>query len=104
MKNERKEKLLPKEYKWECQGEKLGKKKGRTAWGVITGVKMEIKEKRQEKEEEGCMERKKIMTIYSKKMKTTVRGVEDTMKENRQECMLIGGDFNGRIGSRGARK
>jgi hypothetical protein len=30
--------------------------------GIITGVKMEIKEKRQEKGEEGCMERKN-MTI-----------------------------------------
>jgi hypothetical protein len=79
---------------------------------IITGVKLGIKEKRQEKrEEEGCMERKvhignkwwKIMTIYSKKMKTTRRRVEDVMKENREEFMLMGGDFNGRIGEREAR-
>jgi hypothetical protein len=30
---------------------------------------------------------RKIMTIYSKKMKTTIRGVKDTMKENRAECI-----------------
>jgi hypothetical protein len=29
------EKLLPKEYKWECQGAKRGKKKGRAAGGII---------------------------------------------------------------------
>jgi hypothetical protein len=53
-----------------------------------------IKEKRQEKgEEEGCMERNvhignkwwKIMTIYSKELKTIIRGVEDAIKENREE-------------------
>jgi hypothetical protein len=74
-------------------------------------VKLGIKEKRQEKGEKGCMERKvhrgnkwwKIMTIYSKEVKTTRRRVENGMKENREECMLMGGDFNGRIGERGAR-
>jgi hypothetical protein len=36
-------------------------------------------------------------------MKTTRRDVEDRMKENREECMLMGRDFNERIGERGAR-
>jgi hypothetical protein len=44
-----------------------------------------------------------MMTIYRKEIKTTIRGVEDTIKENREECMLMRGDFNGRIGERGAR-
>jgi hypothetical protein len=43
------------------------------------------------------------MTIYSKEMKTTRRRVEDAMKENREDCILLGGDFNGRIGERGER-
>jgi hypothetical protein len=45
----------------------------------------------------------KIMTIYSKEMKTTRRRVEDAMKENREDRILSGGDFNWRIGERGAR-
>jgi hypothetical protein len=45
----------------------------------------------------------KIMTIYSKEMKTTRRRVEDAMKENREDCILLGGDFNGRMGERGER-
>jgi hypothetical protein len=82
------------------------REKGRATGGIITGVKFGIKEKRQEKGEEECMERKvrtgnnkwwKIMTIYSKEVKTTRRRVEDAIKENRDECMLMGGDFNGRI-------
>jgi hypothetical protein len=42
----------------------------------------------------------KTMTIYRKEMKTTARGVEETIKENREECMLMGGDFNGRMGEK----
>jgi hypothetical protein len=49
------------------------------------------------------MEKKwwKIMTRYSKEIKTTRRGVEDAIKENREECVLMGGCSNGRIGERG---
>jgi hypothetical protein len=43
------------------------------------------------------------MTIYSKEMKTTRRRIEDAMKENREEFMLMGGDFNWRMGERRAR-
>jgi hypothetical protein len=42
------------------------------------------------------------MTIYSKEMKTTRRRVEDAMKENREDRILLRGDFNGRIGEREA--
>jgi hypothetical protein len=43
------------------------------------------------------------MTIYSKEMKITIRGVEDTIKGNREDCILLGEDFNGSMGERGAR-
>jgi hypothetical protein len=75
-------------------------------------VKLGFKEKRKENgEEAGWIERKvhidnkwwKIMTIYSKEMKTTRRRVEDAMKENWEDRILLGGDFNGRTRERGAR-
>jgi endonuclease/exonuclease/phosphatase (EEP) superfamily protein YafD len=75
-------------------------------------VKLKIKEKRQENgEEEGCMDKKvhignkwwKIMRIYSKEVKKTRILVKDAIKENREDPILLGGDFNGRIGERGAR-
>jgi hypothetical protein len=46
----------------------------------------------------------KIMTIYSKEMKTTRRRVQDAMKENRADRIFLGGKFDERIGERGARK
>jgi hypothetical protein len=45
----------------------------------------------------------KILTVYSKEMRTTTRRVENTMKKDREVCMLVGGDFSGRIWERGAR-
>jgi hypothetical protein len=65
-----------KKRKGEGQGAKREKEKGRVTGGIITGVKLGIKEKRQEKGGEGCMERKvhignkwwKIRTRYSKEM------------------------------------
>jgi hypothetical protein len=42
------------------------------------------------------------VTIYSKEMKTTRRRVEDAMKENREDRILLRGDFNGSTGEREA--
>jgi hypothetical protein len=44
------------------------------------------------------------MTIYSKEMKTTRRRVEDAIKGNREDRILLGGDFKGRTGEKGALK
>jgi hypothetical protein len=45
----------------------------------------------------------KIMTIYGRDEKI-IRGlVENTIKENREDCMLLGKDFNRRTGEREAR-
>jgi hypothetical protein len=86
---------------------KKRKEKGKSYRGNHSrGEKLGIKEKG---EEEGCMGRKvhignkwwKIMTIYSKEVKTTRRRVEDPMKENREDRILLGGDYNGRIGEKG---
>jgi hypothetical protein len=44
----------------------------------------------------------KIMIIYSKEIKTR-SGVEDVMKENREDRIILEGDFKGRIGERRAR-
>jgi hypothetical protein len=47
--------IFYKHQEWECQVAKIKNKKA--GKGITTGVKLEIKEKRQKKgEEEGCME------------------------------------------------
>jgi hypothetical protein len=69
----------------EGQGAKREKKKGKR--GIITGVKLGIKEKRQEKGD--------VQIIYSKEMKITRRRVKDAMKENSEDCILLGGSSMG---------
>jgi hypothetical protein len=77
---------------------KKKKQKGESYRGITIGVKLGIKEKRQEKgEEEGCMERKvhigskwcRIMTIYSKEMKTTRRRVEDANIRKQERSYIL---------------
>jgi hypothetical protein len=71
---------------------KREKKKGRATGGIIRERNVHIGN-----------EWWKILTVYSKEMRTTTRRVENTIKKDREECMLVGGDFNGRIGERVAR-
>jgi hypothetical protein len=62
----------------ECQEAKRGKKKGRAAGGIITEVKLGIKEKRQERgEEEGCMERKMVKNNDK---------IQQRDKDNKKRC------------------
>jgi hypothetical protein len=56
-------KSLPKEYEWEGRGTKGEKKKGRATGGIITGVKLGIKEKRQEKKEEKLINNNQICLL-----------------------------------------
>jgi hypothetical protein len=51
-KETQREKSLLKEYKWEGRGAKREKKTGTATVGIIKGVKLGIKEKRQKKREE----------------------------------------------------
>jgi hypothetical protein len=48
--------LLPKEYKWACQG-RQNKERRRAAGGIITGVTLGIKKRQEKGKEEGCMEK-----------------------------------------------
>jgi hypothetical protein len=63
------------------------------------------------KEERGFMERTvkskqrkwRIVTIYSRSMKETKRIIEERVKEQEEGTLVIGGDFNARIGVKGRR-
>lgn len=57
---ERIRRVLPKGYKWEMQGAEKVHKKGRSAGGMITGVRKEIREDKKRKRsssKDGCMVR-----------------------------------------------
>jgi hypothetical protein len=85
-------------------GAKQEKKKGRAAGGIIAGVKLGIKEKRRRMYGKKRTYRQRMVENNdNKEMKRTIRGVENTIKENREDCMLLGRDFNRRTGEREGR-
>jgi hypothetical protein len=110
---ERLEKRMPREFEWKCQYAERESKKGRAKGGIIMGVKKGLKEENGSgvKEERGFMERTvkrkqrkwSIVTIYSRSMKETKRIIEERVKEQEEGTLVIGGDFNARIGGKGRR-
>ena len=105
---------LPKEYKWKCEEAKRNNKKGRAKGGIITGVRKEIEEVEEKgvKERVGVQQRIvklgtkewKIMGIYSREIKETIKNIEELVKPTEESNLLLGGDFNARIGKQGGRK
>lgn len=105
------EKKLPDEFRWKYQGAIREKGKGRARGGIITGVRKEIKEKAEKKPDTtNVMGRTlrigqktwKIVSIYSTGMKNLRKELEQKIDEIGEERVLIGGDFNARIGERGS--
>jgi hypothetical protein len=110
---ERLEKRMPREFEWKCQYAERESKKGRAKGGIIMGVKKGLEEENGSgvKEERGFMERTvkrkqrkwRIVTVYSRSMKETKRIIEERVKEQEEGTLVIGGDFNARIGGKGRR-
>ncbi|KAK5640629.1 hypothetical protein RI129_011440 [Pyrocoelia pectoralis] len=91
---------------------KAKEKKGRAKGGIITGVKNEwsCEEEGEEGQVLGVVkrwmktkrgERYVIVTVYGKEMEVTTVGVEKVIGEMDEEKMIMGGDFNARIGEEG---
>jgi hypothetical protein len=110
---ERLERRMPREFEWKCQYADRESKKRRAKDGIIMGVKKGLEEENgsEAKEERGFMERTvkrkqrkwRIVTIYSRSMKETKRIIEERVKEQEEGTLVIGGDFNARIGGKGRR-
>ncbi len=104
---------LPKEYRWKSEHAKRSKKRGRAKGGIITGIKEDVEEIEEEriKSVEGIQERRikigdnswRIMTVYSQNVKKTSRDLDEINYEiDEKYCLVVGGDFNARIGNKGA--
>ena len=106
-------KYLPAGWKWKYFPASRIKKKGRAIGGIVTGVRREILELQGEViNKQNIQERRvkldgktyRIMTIYSKAddeediWQILKEGIEDW----EEEAIMVGGDFNARIGDKGA--
>lgn len=106
------EERMPNEFVWRCQAAVRDKKKGRAKGGIITGVRKGMQEGEESKiKETGMLERKiiigegkwRIITVYSGGIKETRKSIETAIKLTEEERLIIGGDFNARMGEKGKR-
>ena len=102
---------LPGGWRWKHQAARRESRKGRAMGGIITGVKVEVKERATDRiEKEGIQEREvvhgneiwRIVTVYNRVNGGQVLlDLDEGVKGEEEENLLIGGDFNARIGERG---
>jgi hypothetical protein len=102
---------MPEGWRWKCQGARRESKNGRAMGGIITGVKKELEEKGVEDGEgEGIQERRvkikgewwRVVTVYNRGGgEEVVKNIEEVVREGEEEKLLLGGDFNARIGRKG---
>jgi len=103
---------LPGGWRWKHQAARRESRKGRAMGGIITGVKVEVKERATDRiEKEGIQEREvvhgneiwRIVTVYNRVNGGQVLlDLDEGGKGEEEENLLIGGDFNARIGERGS--
>lgn len=82
--------------------------KGRARGGIITGLRKNIREVNEElkREEEGVLGREvelegrrwKIYTVYTGDIGKTKMAINERIAERQDGCVIVGGDFNARIG------
>ena len=97
---EKPEKQNTKEYKWKCEEAKRNNIKGRAKGGIITGVRNENEEVEEKgvKERVGVQQRivklgtkeQKIMGIYSREIKETIKNIEELVKPTEESNLLLG--------------
>ena len=100
---------LPQEFSWKCKYATRERKKGRAIGGIITGVRKGIEEEESNAGTEHIQERRiriqnekwRVITVYSRDMKETKEELDQIIEEREVEKLIIGGDFNARIGQEG---
>lgn len=101
---------MPCGWRWRSQCARRENKRGRAMGGIITGVREELEEEEYVDTAEGIQERRivvegerwRIMTIYNRgDGEELIENIKKTVKEKEKEILLICGNFNARIGSKG---
>lgn len=104
--------ILPDEYTWKVTPAKKEHRVGRASGGIITGLKKDIEEENpQETGNDSMQIRKakidgklwKFVTVYNRGGNPeTLNRLEEMIDEAQEENLVLGGDFNARIGLEGS--
>ena len=100
---------LPAGFNWWCIPAVRENKEGRAKGGIVVVAKKELGVT----EFRGCRERIaevrikvggrdwRVLTVYSQKIEETMREIAEGIEEEKEEALLIGGNFNARVGEEG---
>ncbi|KAK1137396.1 hypothetical protein K0M31_001907 [Melipona bicolor] len=100
---------IPEEFAWNCQTAK-NEKKGKARGGIITGIKERWEGTAEISDSEGLLGRKvkiegEIWSIYivysNRKMSRIGKERSEKLEQAKEEVIIIGRDFNARIGREG---
>jgi len=100
---------LTSDFEWECAPARREHGKGRVKGGIIVAVRKSLKISKIKELSNEIMEiqlgyngnRWRIITIYSQKIEETMELLSEQIKEEEEDCLLVGGDYNARTGSEG---
>lgn len=104
------EEKMPTGWNWRCKGARRESKKGRAMGGIIIGLRKGIEETAERTEKDWLMESRiiigkekwRIIAVYNNRGSVErTREIEKEVEEGEEENIVIGGDFNARIGEKG---
>ncbi|XP_070162472.1 golgin subfamily A member 6-like protein 22 [Polyergus mexicanus] len=102
---------LSNKYEWKCIPATRENIKGRARGGIITAISKDLKEVKVREINKGAMEtnliynknRWRVITLYSQNIEETLEKLMEflPLKEEKEEYLMIGGDFNARTEEEG---
>lgn len=96
-------------YEWNCIPAIKENIKGRAKGGIITAIRKDLEGIKAKEINKGAMEisfiynknRWRIVTVYSQNNEETMDKIRKEIEEEKEDYLLLGGDFNARTGEEG---
>lgn len=100
---------LPKKFNWKCVYAERDSKMGRAKGGILIGVSKKIIESGYIEWKNNIVEQKvkyneknwRFVIVYSQNIKDTLETIKREIKEENEEILILGGDWNARTGEEG---
>ena len=102
---------LPNDWTWKYRQAKRSHKKGRAKGGIVTGIKRIFKEEREGYCSDNILERRielkgekwSVITVYNPEGGDQVwQELKENLDDREEDKLILGGDYNARIGKKGA--
>lgn len=100
---------LSKSFNWWCIHATKKKTKGRAKGGIVTAIKKNMGAAEFKEWGRGIAEVRfkvgekswRVLTVYNQDIEDTMKTITEGIEESQEECLVIGGDLNARVGEEG---